>query len=322
MASSSSARSPVVAAENRLVAVRVPATTANMGPGFDSFGLALSLYNRFHVEVGPGIQADALIWSPDNRLPCPEELTAAPAGENLFFQMLDRLFAEAGCPRPAARISLEVHIPFARGLGSSATAIIGALLAGNLLLESPLPQDVLIRLAVEAEGHPDNVVPALLGNVQLCDDLRAYRLPWPADWAMLVIIPPYKVSTEAARKVLPASVPLSDAVTNLRKASLLTYALMNADAEAFQHSLLDTLHQPARSGLIPDWAALSQMAQDTGALGFVISGSGPTMISFFQNAARLEEMEKQLAQYRDQRLAGLHWIRVAPDRIGAVAETL
>lgn len=275
-----------------VIEVSVPATSANLGPGFDTFGMALGLTNRFHFQPA---EADTLSLSPASTVT--ESLPSLDPADSLLFRTLDRFYQRLGKPRPPLACTMEIHIPPARGLGSSATAVVGALVAANALAAEPYSQQALLDLAIELEGHPDNVAPALLGGVTLCDGNQVTALPWPQAWRAAVVIPSYTTSTGEARKALPAEVPMSDAVFNLRKASLWTYALLSGDGEAFRQSLTDRLHQPTRGAALPDFAPLQALAQAAGAFGAVISGSGPTVAIFYPREVEKVLMER-LAQYQ------------------------
>ena len=181
--------------------VRVPATSANLGPGFDSFGLALSFYNEFLLSPS---KEDCLVPHPDSEVDLPEKFVTHPSG-NLLFLTLDRLFEAVGQKRPAFQFEVLTRLPLARGLGSSASAVVGALVLGNQYLEAPLSKEEILALATDIEGHPDNVAPALLGGCQLCDGLTTVELPWPESWQLTAVIPPKPISTEAARTVLPST---------------------------------------------------------------------------------------------------------------------
>jgi homoserine kinase len=172
-----------------------------------------------------------------------------------------------------------------RGLGSSSTAIIAGLLAANQQLDSQFSNVDLLNIAIEMERHPDNVAPALLGGVVLYDT-APYSLPWPADWHILTLSPTYPVLTEKARQILPQAVTLEDSIFNLRKASVLTYALLQKDPQALQAALQDRLHQPYRKQLIPEYEALEQTVLDADAFGMIISGSGSTMAIFYPAAVQ------------------------------------
>lgn len=263
--------------------VRVPATIANMGPGFDSFGLAVSLYNQFWFEEAA---ADRLAFVPQNA-----ELPDM-GSESILFQAMDRLFKRAGKQQPPLQVLATAEIPMARGLGSSSTAIVAGLVAANQLLGNPFSTLELLDIAIDMEGHPDNVAPALLGGVVLCDT-RPYRLPWPESWRILTLSPPYPVLTEEARRILPRQVSLEDSIFNLRKASVLTYALLCEDSSALADALADRLHQPYRRQLIREYDAIERAIRDAGALGMIISGSGSTMAIFCMTEAQ-ESLFNQL----------------------------
>ena len=273
--------------------VRVPATIANLGPGFDSFGMAVSLYNCFEFQQA---ERDGLVFSPDGAADVSALQKASDSGDqrvgkNLLFVAMDRLFEKAGQARPPLQVRITADIPVARGLGSSSTAIVAWLVAANHLLNQPFESLDLLDLAVEMEGHPDNVAPAMLGGVVLYDE-RPYRLPWPLEWRVLTVSPDYEVLTEEARRILPASVPMADGIFNLRKASVLTYALLQEDPDAFRASLQDRLHQPYRRQLIAEYDAIERLVMVDGALGMIISGSGSTMAIFYPTVIHAFLLEK------------------------------
>ncbi len=281
------------------IIVRVPATIANMGPGFDSFGMAVSVYNRF---VFTQAETDTLLFSVSGQADIQglkQETQQATRG-NILWKTLDLLYTRANQPRPALQIEVEADIPVARGLGSSSTAIIAALLAGNTLLNMRFSSIELLTMAIELEHHPDNVAPALLGNVVLYDT-KPYLLPWPTEWGIIALSPDYPVKTESARRILPETVSQTDSVFNLRKASVLTYALLREDADALRAALDDRLHQPYRRKLIAEYDALEQLVLEHGAYGMIISGSGPTMAVFYPNvlhASLLETLNAAIQQHR------------------------
>ncbi|WP_303674422.1 homoserine kinase [Vampirovibrio chlorellavorus] len=273
--------------------VRVPATIANLGPGFDSFGMAVSLYNGFEFQQA---QRDGLTFSPDgaadvSALQRASDSAAGAVGQNLLFVAMDRLFEKAGQSRPPLQVRITADIPVARGLGSSSTAVVAGLIAANHLLNQRFEMPELLAVAVSLEGHPDNVAPALLGGVVLYDE-RPYPLPWPLEWRVLTVSPDYEVLTEEARRILPSSVAMADAIFNLRKASTLTYALLREDPDAFRASLQDRLHQPYRRQLIAEYDAIERLVMADGALGMIISGSGSTMAIFYPTVIHAFLLEK------------------------------
>jgi homoserine kinase len=259
--------------------VRVPATIANMGPGFDSFGMAVSLYNRFSFESAEPGQLDSLSFSQAGTADM-SALSGETASENIVLLAMSRLYEKAGQARPMMHVSVQADIPVTRGLGSSSTAIVAGLVAANRLLGEPFEAQALLDSAIEMEGHPDNVAPALLGGVVLYDT-RPYALPWPIEWRVITLSPAYPIRTDEARRMLPAQFNLADAIFNLRKASVLTYALLQADPDALRHSLQDRLHQPYRRHLIAEYEPIEKQVMDAGAYGMIISGSGSTMAVFY-----------------------------------------
>lgn len=277
--------------------VRVPATIANMGPGFDSFGMAVSLYNRFSFSPAETGTPDSLTFSATGSADL-SSLSGESVSDNIVLQAMNRLYKKAGQQRPPMNIGVQADIPVTRGLGSSSTAIIAGLVAANRLLGDRFEPAELLNLAIEMEGHPDNVAPALLGGLVLYDT-KPYCLTWPPEWRILTLSPAYPVSTEEARKILPQQCSLGDAIFNLRKASVLTYALLQQDAEALRLSLQDRLHQPYRRHLIAEYDAIEQLVMNAGAYGMIISGSGSTMAVFYPSvvhASLVEQVQALITQ--------------------------
>lgn len=275
--------------------IRVPATIANMGPGFDSFGMAVSLYNYFSFSPA---EQDSLDFSPKNSVDV-KALASDPGSRNLLFQAMDRLYASTGQSRPSFRVTVTADIPVARGLGSSSTAIIAGLLAANQFSGQPLETWDLLKIAVDLEGHPDNVAPALLGGVVLYDE-KPYTLPWSVEWRILTLSPDYPVMTEEARRILPQNIALQDGIFNLRKSAILTYALLQEDPDALRAALADKLHQPYRRKLIREYDLLEQTVMDAGAYGMIISGSGSTMTVFYPTVLHASMLEKIEQLIREQ----------------------
>ncbi|MEB3206574.1 MAG: homoserine kinase [Vampirovibrionales bacterium] len=282
------------------VDVCVPATSANLGPGFDVLGLALSLYNHFTFawasETHPHGAYDALIS------PLSPELSALPPHQLGLFQALDRAWqwVYPETPRPPVIVTLtRADIPLARGLGSSASAVVAALIGINALANLALSLSDMAALAVAVEGHGDNVLPALYGGLMLClNDPPAkalesgsiskstpkaahqnIQLPWPAHWQPIVIIPESRVSTEKARLALSPEVSREDAVFNLGRLAAWVSAAYTGRDERLASAMADRLHQPVRSVWIEGFEAYHHAAVAAGAFGLVISGSGPTMLA-------------------------------------------
>ncbi|MHB2018172.1 MAG: homoserine kinase [Candidatus Xenobia bacterium] len=255
--------------------VRVPATSANLGPGFDCLGLAMDLYNEVHVAP-----AESPSWQIDGE--GVEELAATP--NSMFYRSLKHLFEMAGKELPILAIRQSNKIPLARGLGSSSAAIVAGLMAANRLLGNPFSPEVLLDEANRIEGHPDNVAAALLGGLTVAwtqgRSARAISLPFPEDLRMVLGVPDIKISTAEARKVLPAKLPLQDAVFSISRVSLLLASLLSGRLEALADACQDKIHTPYRSKLIPGFNEVVKAAREGGAHGVVISGSGPTILAF------------------------------------------
>jgi homoserine kinase len=265
---------PPVAGGPTRVHVRVPATSANLGPGFDALGLALALHNEVTATEARGVTVKidghgAGRFSTD--------------GHNAVARGIRLAYEAAGHAFPGAAIACVNHIPPARGLGSSAAACVAGLVAGNALLGAPLSRETLLALATRAEGHPDNAAAALLGGLTVAcsgpDGVRALALPVPPTLRWVVLIPDVTSSTADARAVLPASVPRADAVFNVQRVALLLAALQAGERDALRAALDDRLHQPYRLRLFPWMPDVVAAASRAGALGCVLSGAGPSLLA-------------------------------------------
>jgi len=301
----------------RRVQVRVPASTANLGPGFDSLGMALDLYAWIELEVAAKTTVELY----------GEGLTGVPLDKtNLIYTVAQLVFTEAGVSVPELRIAMRSDIPLTRGLGSSASAIVGALYAANALIDNKLTQDQLFQLASGLEKHPDNVGASLFGGIVVAfwDGEKAahIRLEPHPDMEVLVAIPTFELATEKARSVLPQSVPLAEAVFNLSHSSLLVAALATGNFGIIRHAMVDRLHQPHRAALIPGMAEILASAVDHGALGAALSGAGPTMLALVDaRESRKEELERFLRSAFAQHGVEIEtrWLR--PDPLGVQVAT-
>jgi homoserine kinase len=241
--------------------VRVPASSANLGPGFDSMAAAVSLYLELEVEES----GELSVVTDDDRLPADASNLCVRAFSDL--QAVDRI---------SFRISSE--IPLAAGLGSSGAAIVAALLAADHMYELALPREEILERAVRIEGHSDNVAASLYGGFVICDDARATVIEPPSGLEAVAVVPGEQVPTPEARAALSLEVPLSDAVFNVAHASLLALGLARQDLALISRGLEDRLHQPRRERLYPRSMELLRRARDLGALGATISGAGPTVL--------------------------------------------
>ena len=258
------------------VHISSPASTANLGPGFDCLGLALSLYYKLSVteEEGDGLEIEAV----------GEGAGGVPRDEgNVVYRGICRSFELVGSRPRRLNLKSDNEIPLAAGLGSSAAAYLAGLAAGMLLSGQQVDREALIQLGVEHEGHGDNVVPCVSGGFTVCavsDAGTEYvRLEPPEDLFALLTIPDFSLQTEKARSVLPESVTLLDAVHNQARAALLVAALSEGRLEHLKTAMQDRLHQSARATLIPGMDAVIAAAVDAGALGAALSGAGPTVLA-------------------------------------------
>lgn len=261
------------------VTITVPATTANLGPGFDCLGAALTLHNQFTFTLQPASATNLTITAAGREADRVQTDTS-----NLVYQAFAKFYQELGQPIPAVTIDIQLGVPLARGLGSSATAIVGGLVGANALAGLPLSQKAILNMAVAIEGHPDNVVPALLGGCRLAAtginiDWEICEIPWHEGIVPVVAIPNFELSTAEARRVLPTSYSRADAIFNAAHLGLLLRGLEAGMGKWLREGLQDRIHQPYRQALIPGYAAVEQAAVDAGAYGLVISGAGPTLLA-------------------------------------------
>jgi homoserine kinase len=271
----------------RHVVVDVPATCANLGPGFDCLALALHLHNRFEVTLHP----DAEDVSSRPQL----EICGAPADVQQLSQDDDNLFVRAfqahcqlmGVVAPPSSARLCVSVPPGRGLGSSATAVVGGILAANALLGEPLGPDALLELAITCEpgGHSDNVAAALLGGLVVTGARRgdgrlvSTKVPMPSALRAVLFVPDMSMSTVHSRSLLPAAYSRADATYNTSRVALLLAALQTERFELLGTAMEDRFHQPYREQLFPALGALIAAGRDAGAHGVCLSGSGPSVLA-------------------------------------------
>lgn len=278
------------------VTISVPATTANLGVGFDCIGAALTMANQFEFTV-----ADT-----DSKLSIAVEgFEADKVGtdeSNLIYQSFIRFYRHLGQIPPNIEIKIKLGVPLSRGLGSSATAIVGGLLGANKLAGSPLSQSEIMAMAIAIEGHPDNVVPALLGGCQLSvangDRWQVSPIPWHQEIVPVVAIPNFELSTEQARSVLPDSYNRSDAIFNISRMGLLIRALATNNGDWLSTALADKIHQPYRQKLITGYEQLHSAAISAGAYGLVISGAGPTLLALTNSDRQEQVMESMTAAWK------------------------
>lgn len=255
-----------------MIKVTVPATSANMGSGFDSLGLALTMYNTIYIEEYDGIDIASL-----DGVEIPTDET------NMVYSSAKRIYEILNKPFKGLKIRQINNIPMARGLGSSSACLIGGLLGANALLGNPLKRDELINLSAAIEGHPDNTTPAILGGLVTCaiDSGKVYSVSVPVNHhaKFVALIPSETLKTSHARSVLPNTVSRQDAVFNLSRSALMTASLFSGSLENLKVATSDMLHQPFRMGLIKGADTAFRVAYELGAYGVYISGAGSTVMA-------------------------------------------
>lgn len=271
-----------------MVRIKVPATTANMGPGFDSLGCALSLYavvDFEETELGLVIEGCEPAYQNE---------------ENLMVIAYDKTMARMNLKRKGLFIHFQSDIPISRGLGSSAALLVAGSMAANVLHGSQLNKEDILSVCNEIEGHPDNVAPAIYGGLtaSLVEDGQPYSVRYPINdkACFCVLIPDFQTSTHEARKILPSSIDFKDAVFNISRTAVLCRALEVWDEKLLHIALNDKLHQPYRSQLIHEYEKVRQICLNQGASAFFISGSGPTCIALSSDAEFSKRINKELKE--------------------------
>ena len=295
------------------VKILVPATSANVGAGFDALGLALSLHNTVTMEEWDKLD----IMASDGSL--------VPTGtSNLIYRSAKAVYEQLGKPIKGLRIRQENPIPMARGLGSSSACIVAGILGANALLGNPLTKRQMLTLATSIEGHPDNVAPAMLGGFvsSVFDEGQVFtaRKEINEDLAFAAFIPNSKLFPQKARAALPKTVDRRDAVYNLSRAALATAAFCDGDYELLRVATKDALHQQYRLPLIPGGERVFEIAWDLGAYAVYISGAGPTIMAVVHrdNCEFFEKAEEALLEQPETMAFSLR--RMLADNTGAVVE--
>lgn len=251
-----------------MIEIKICATSANLGPGFDTLGVALSLYNYFKVEI-----SDELIF---------ENCEDKYSNENNLFYIGYKNVCDILNVNDKCHVIFDCHVPISRGLGSSASLICAGAIAANYLHGNILSKDEIFRICTNIEGHPDNIAPCIYGGLTASFEskkIMAIPLSIHPDIHFTAIIPDYEVSTKDAREALPKSIPMHDAIYNISHVIAMTNALQNNDKELLRAACLDKLHQPYRKALIKDYDLYEKICFDNQATAFMISGAGPTCLA-------------------------------------------
>ena len=302
-----------------MIRVKVPATTANMGPGYDVLGMALSQYSTFQCQEDDKISLS--IKGLES-----EKLVNQDHEANLVVRSMNHLFKYVDKYPKGYKLEIINDIPLARGMGSSASAIVGGLLVANYLVGANLDQDEILKLATQIEGHPDNVAPALMGNIVLStkasDDQVIYHSIKPFDDLTCVLfIPDYEVSTSMSRSVLPQSISMADAVHTSGHLSLMLAGFMTGNKNLIGQTMVDRLHEPYRKSLIKNFDDFKASALEVGAFAFSLSGSGSTIIAYcdHDSAPHVKRAFEEVSQKYS--ISGTSKI-IAPCSQGAVCEVV
>lgn len=258
-----------------MIRIKVPATSANLGVGFDCMGLAVSLYSTIDFEQSP----QKLIING-----CDEQFQNE---QNLIYQAFVRGCQFLKQPVPNVKITIDNHVPVSRGLGSSAVCIVSGLMGANLWFDSPLNKEEILTLATKMEGHPDNVAPAILGNLNVSftdsqENIQNVAFKVSPDLFFVALVPDYQLSTKKARQVLPKSMDYQTVSYQVGHAVALSKALENGNLELIRQAIIDKMHEPFRSKLIPDYSTVKSICQKDGGVLY-ISGSGSTLMAITSN---------------------------------------
>ncbi len=300
------------------VTVRVPATTANLGSGFDAIGAALDWHSFVSLAPAPTLQVEVQGEGSES-IPTDERNIAVRA----VYAFLERVPSEKAKPlRQGFRLRLDNRFPLTRGLGSSAAARVGALVAANALLGDPLTPPQLLALAVTLEGHADNVAAALLGGIVVAvpfgEGVAWARFLPPLELHLALLIPRFPLETEKARAVLPSSVPRADAVFNVGRTALLVASLATGQIHNLKLAMQDRLHQPYRQSLMPWLPRAFEAALEAGALGVHLSGAGPTVAAWCEGKTVAEAVAKAMWQSLNEVGIESDWRVVGLDVHGAI----
>lgn len=273
-----------------MITVRVPATSANLGPGFDTLGLALDLFLTVEAVNAP-VSSCQFYGEGQNQLNSTEN-------RNLILFGLNQVFQEAGESAPTLKLTVNNQIPIGKGLGSSAAAVIAGLFLGNHLLNQYFELERLIKMAADQEGHADNVVPAIVGGLTTVleyeEKIYYQQIKMPDNITIIVAVPDFELPTHKSRQVLPETLALAQSVANVQKACMLLAGIFNGDFRYMARAMDDQIYQPSRKQFIPGFDKVLSNAGKAGAIGAALSGAGPSIIAFAEG--RLEMIGRSMAE--------------------------
>lgn len=265
------------------IKILVPASTANLGPGFDTLGLALNLYNEFEFSF---LNDSTFQMSTNADLPTDKT--------NIVYKSFAVLFTKSNKSIPGVSLEVKASIPLNAGLGSSSTAIVAGLVAANYFLGDIYTKNDILNIACEIEGHPDNVASAIFGGLTISsfseDIVFVKSVPVKTNFSIIALTPNFPLPTKDARSVLPKSVSYSDAVSNISQTALMVAAFYENDIELLKHCFSDRLHEPYRKKLIPGFDDVCSAARHAGAVGVFLSGAGPTIVALVNSRKNSEKV--------------------------------
>lgn len=280
------------------VTVSVPATLTNLGAGFDSLGLAVSVFNRMTAEVcSRGLEIEV---AGEGKGTLPENRS------NLAVRVMEKVFKRARKHPQGLRIRMDNQIPVGRGMGSSSACIVASLLAVSELTQAKLSREEILEMALDVEGHPDNILPAVVGGFTVAamnqGKLVYARHDLTRSLHAVLVVPENQILTRRARRVLPKKVPFADAVFNLSRSALTVSALTQGRLDLLKVSMQDRLHQPYRRKLFPLLTRILEILERSGGKGFSVSGSGPTAVTFVEGSREAHRVaaivRRDLRKYR------------------------
>lgn len=275
---------------SEVIKIKVPASTANLGPGFDTLSLALDWHNEFTFKV----TKEGLKINQINSKTLPEDST------NLVYRSFCEPFKKLKKSVPGVELEINSQIPLSSGLGSSASAVVSGLLAANFLLKNSLSKEEILSLATKLEGHPDNCAAAIYGGltISVTQDETVYvsQFPWPKELIVILILPDFDLPTRISRELLPAKIPFGDASFNVSCTAYLLSCLLNKNWEGLKIGFQDKLHQPHRKDLVPGMDIVLKEGLSQGALGGTLSGAGPTLVAFTNDKTKAEKIAQKMTQ--------------------------
>ena len=276
--------------EMETIKIKVPASTSNLGPGFDTLSLALDWYNEFTFKL----TKEGLKITQSNSNKLPEDST------NLVYKSFCEVFKKLKKTPPGIELDINCQIPLAAGLGSSASAVVSGVLAANAFLDNALPKSEILSLATKLEGHPDNCAAAIYGGltISVSQDEKVYvsQFPWPKELLVIVVVPDFELPTRISRELLPSKVTYGDATFNVSRTAYLLSSLLNKDWEGLKIGFQDRLHQPFRKDLVHGMQEVLNEGLDKGAFGATLSGAGPTLVAFVNDKNKAEQIGKAMTE--------------------------